>query len=290
MTRHNIILDTDIGDNIDDALALVLAINSPELNLLGVTTVFRNAPRRAALARYILDGLGQTSTRVVSGVSKPLLQAYDFQLGAQFQMLQDDVWDDTTHAVDFLIEQARVEYEPDLNNLLTVVCIGPLTNIAVALVREPELIPRLRIVLMGGCWSRVEAETNICSDPEAAAIVFNSGVEISMIGLDVTRRCALSPTHLQQIAAASTRSARLLQQLIELWQDGTPRTPILNDPLAVLSLFNDCITWQDKCIEVALCGERRGCTLVSDGEPNARVAVDVDAGRTVELCLARLLT
>lgn len=290
MTRHNIILDTDIGDNIDDALALVLAINSPELNLLGVTTVFRNAPRRAALARYILDGLGQTSTRVVSGVSKPLLQAYDFQLGAQFQMLQDDVWDDTAHAVDFLIEQARVEYEPDLNNLLTVACIGPLTNIAVALVREPELIPRLRIVLMGGCWSRVEAETNICSDPEAAAIVFNSGVEISMIGLDVTRRCALSPTHLQQIAAASTRSARLLQQLIELWQDGTPRTPILNDPLAVLSLFNDCITWQDKCIEVALCGERRGCTLVSDGEPNARVAVDVDAGRTVELCLARLLT
>lgn len=290
MTRHNIILDTDIGDNIDDALALVLAINSPELNLLGVTTVFRNAPRRAALARYILDGLGQTSTRVVSGVSKPLLQAYDFQLGAQFQMLQDDVWDDTAHAVDFLIEQARVEYEPDLNNLLTVVCIGPLTNIAVALVREPELIPRLRIVLMGGCWSRVEAETNICSDPEAAAIVFNSGVEISMIGLDVTRRCALSPTHLQQIAAASTRSARLLQQLTELWQDGTPRTPILNDPLAVLSLFNDCITWQDKCIEVALCGERRGCTLVSDGEPNARVAVDVDAGRTVELCLARLLT
>jgi inosine-uridine nucleoside N-ribohydrolase len=237
-----------------------------------------------------LDELGQTSTRVVAGVSKPLLQAYDFQLGPQFQILQNDVWDDTAHAVDFLIEQAHIDEEPDPDNLLTVVCIGPLTNIAVAIVREPELIPRIRIVLMGGCWSRAEAETNIRSDPEAAAIVFNSGVEISMIGLDVTRRCELAPAHLQQIAAASTRAAQLLHQLIELWQDDTSRTPVLNDPLVVLSLFDDCITWQDKCIEVALCGEQRGCTFVSDGESNARVAVDVDAERAVELCLARLLT
>src|SRR4028118_526414 len=283
---RNIILDTDIGDNIDDALALALAVNSPELHLLGVTTVFRNAPRRATLARYILDELGHTSTRVVAGISKPLLQRYDFQLGTQFQILEDDVWDDTAHAVDFLIEQARVEEEPDPDNLLTVVCIGPLTNVAVALVREPDLIPRIRLILMGGCWSRAEAETNIRSDPEAAAIVFNSGVEISMVGLDVTRRCELSPTHLRQISAASTRSVRLLQQLIDLWQDGTTRTPVLNDPLAVLSLFDDCITWEDKCIEVVLCGEQRGCTLVGDGEPNARVAVDVDTERAVELCLA----
>ncbi|HEX8238052.1 MAG TPA: nucleoside hydrolase [Abditibacteriaceae bacterium] len=289
MTPQNIILDTDIGDNIDDALALGLAVNSPELHLLGVTTVFRNAPRRAALARHVMNEWGQTSTRVVAGISKPLLQAYDFELGTQFQILQDDVWGDTAHAVDFLIEQARVDEEPDADDPVTIVCIGPLTNIAVALVREPELIPRIRIVLMGGCWSRAEAETNIRSDPEAAAIVFNSGVEISMIGLDVTRRCELSPGHLQQIAVASTRGAQQLQQLIGLWQEGTPRTPVLNDPLAVLSLFDDCITWQDKCIEVALCGEQRGCTLVSDGEPNARVAVDVDAAHAVELCLARLL-
>lgn len=287
---QNIILDTDIGDNIDDALALALIINSPELNLLGVTTVFRNAPRRAVLARHALHELGQTSTRVIAGISKPLLQGYDFELGTQFQILQDDVWDDTAHAVDFLIEQARVDEEPDPDNLLTVVCIGPLTNIAIALVREPELISRIRIVLIGGCPSRAEAETNIRSDPEAAAIVFNSGVEISMIGLDVTRRCELSPAHLQQIGAASTRGARLLHQLIELWQDGTSRTPILNDPLAALSLFDDCITWENKCIEVVLCGEERGCTLEGDGEPNTRVAIDVDAERAIELCVMRLLT
>jgi purine nucleosidase/pyrimidine-specific ribonucleoside hydrolase len=112
MAQQNIIIDTDIGDNIDDALALALATNSPELHLFGVTTVFRNAPRRAALTRYLLDELGQTSTRVGAGVSKPLLQAYDFRLGTQFQILQDDVWDDSAHAVEFLIEQARVEDEP----------------------------------------------------------------------------------------------------------------------------------------------------------------------------------
>jgi inosine-uridine nucleoside N-ribohydrolase len=133
------------------------------------------------------------------------------------------------------------------------------------------------------------SRTNIRSDPEAAAIVFNSGVEISMVGFDITRRCELSPSHLQQIGAASTRSTQLLQQLIELWQDGTRRMPVLNDPLAIMAIFDDCITWEDKCIEVALCGEQRGCTLVSNSELNARVAVDVDATRAIELCLARLL-
>jgi inosine-uridine nucleoside N-ribohydrolase len=264
MQIQDVILDTDIGDNIDDALALALLLNSPEVRLRGVTTVFRNAPRRAALARHLLDAWGHSSTRVVAGLSKPLLEPYDFQMGTQFQILPDDVWHDSAHAVDFLIEAARIDEEPDPENALTLLCIGPLTNIAVALAREPELVPRVRIVLMGGCWSRLEPETNIHSDPEAAAIVFRSGAEIDMVGLDVTRRCQLSPEQTQAVAAASTRSAPL-------------------------GLFSDCLTWEDKHIEVELAGANRGCTVVCNGEPNVRVAVDVDAERAVELCLARLL-
>ena len=287
MKKQNVILDTDIGDNIDDALALAIALNSPEIELLGVTTVFRNAPRRAALAQHFLNVWDNTAP-VVAGISKPLLQPFEPQLGAQFQILEDDIWDDTAHAVDFIIEQARVDEEPDADNLLTIVCIGPLTNIAVAVAREPELIPRIRVVLMGGS-TKPEVETNIGSDPESAAIVFNSGVEISMVGLDVTRRCVLSAAHLQQLAALSTDKSQLLNQLIELWQDDSPHELVLHDPLTVLSLFSDCIKWKNKNIEVALYGANRGQTLEGEGEANARVAVDVDAGRAIELCLARLM-
>ena len=289
METQKIILDTDIGDDIDDALALAVALNSPELKLCGVTTVFRNAPRRAVLARHLLQTFGHEKIPVVAGCSKPLLQTFDPQLGTQFAVLQDDVWDETAHAVDFIIKAARVDDEPDPENLLTLVPIGPLTNIAVALAREPELIPRVRIVLMGGQWSQPGAEWNIVCDPEAAAIVFNSGAEISMVGLDVTMRCCLEPAHIETIAQKGGAQSKLLSQLIRLWQGDAGHAPVLHDPLALLTLFDDSVKFEDKRIEVVLCGAERGRTMVVEGEANARVAVDVDAPRAVEAFMSRVL-
>lgn len=289
MKTQSIILDTDIGDDIDDALALAVILNSPELKLRGVTTVFKNAPRRAALARHLLQTFGRGKIPVAAGCSKPLLQPFEPQLGEQFQVLQNDVWNETGHAVDFIIQAARVQDEPDRDNLLTLVPIGPLTNIAVALAREPELIPRVRIVLMGGQWSRPGTEWNILCDPEAAAIVFNSGAEISMIGLDVTLRCKLEAAHIKTIAQKSTAQSKLLSEMIKLWQGDAGHAPVLHDPLAVLTLFDDCVAFEDKRIEVALCGQERGRTIAAEGEPNARVAVDVDAPRAVEAFMSRVL-
>ncbi|HEX8833261.1 MAG TPA: nucleoside hydrolase [Abditibacteriaceae bacterium] len=287
---QNIILDTDIGDNIDDALALVLALHSPEINLLGVTTVFRNAPRRAKLAEHLLHAFGHADVPVVAGVSKPLLEAFDPQMGRQFEILDDDIWEDRRHAVDFIIETARVDEEPDGENLLTLVAIGPLTNIAAALVREPELVSRCRVVLMGGFAQADYAEWNIKCDPEAAAIVFNSGIEISMIGLDVTLQTNLSAEQIALFANATTPTTQLLAQFIELWQSETKRTELtLHDPLALMTIWDDCVRFEDKRIEVALCGEDRGKTLVVEGEPNARVAVEVNAEIAVERFLNRVL-
>jgi purine nucleosidase len=264
MNPRDIILDTDIGDNVDDAWALALALASPEVNLRGVTT----------------------STRIADGTSKPLLEPYDFQLGAQFQILEDDVWQSCERAVDFLIEAARVDEEPE--NLLTVVCVGPLTNLALALAVEPELISRLKIVMMGGCLGEARRETNIKSDPEAAAMVFNSGVAIRMVPSCVSRQMQLEESHLAQLQNSTSLYAKSLAQLTQIWMDETGKLPILHDALALLSLWSDGMRWEEKCVQVELCGETRGLTTETGGEPNALVAVEVDAPRALNEILSRI--
>lgn len=288
MNPQPIILDTDIGDDIDDALALAVILNSPELQLRGVTTVFRNAPRRAILTRKVLEAWNRADVPLASGISKPLLEAFDPKLGAQFQILDDDVLEEPLpHAVDFLVSSiAADDDQSDDQSTLTLVPIGPLTNIATAIVREPELVARTRIVLMGGFWKADYAEWNIKCDPEAAAIVFNSGAQIDMVGLDVTNRCQLTPAHVEQFAAKGTPRATLLHQLIGLWEG---ERVTLHDPLAVLTLFSDVVKWEERRIEVALCGPDRGKTLIIDGEPNCRVAVDVDVEAALELFMQRVL-
>lgn len=293
---REVIIDTDIGDDIDDVLALAVATASPELKLRGVTTVMANAPRRAALAQYVLRECG-SGAPVVAGCSKPLLQIYPLKLRSQFDVLDDDTWDDTKHAVDFLIDAARVDDEPlPQQEQITLIPIGALTNIAIAIAKQPEIVARLRVHLMGGRWLQTEPgklqdEWNIHCDPEAAAMVFASGIELSMVGLDVTMRCQLSEENLRELAAASTRRAKVVARMTDLWRaDNENHLPTLHDPLAVLSVFDDCVQWENKCIEIGLCGEERGVTKVVDGPPNARVAVDVDEKRAAELFMQRAMS
>ena len=112
-----------------------------------------------------------------------------------------------------------------------------------------------------------------------------------MVGLDVTMRCQLSKDNLRELAAASTRRAKIVSRMTDLWRADTDGAlPTLHDPLAVLSLFDDCVQWENKRIEIGLCGEERAVTKVVDGEPNARVAVDVDEKRAVELFMQRALS
>ena len=294
MSTLPIILDTDIGDDIDDALALAVILNSPELELIGITTVFRNAPRRAVLADHLLKVWERGEVPVCAGVSKPLLQAFDPQLGSQFEILETDTPDEPTeHAVDFLIAETGAEEDEPPENPLTILAIGPLTNIALAIAREPQLVSSARLVLMGGMWNcdapGFRADWNVASDPEASAMVFESGMEITMIGLDVTARCVLEDKHLAQMKANDSPRGRVLQQLMEIWMREAKRAPVLNDPLAVLALFDDCLTFEDKKIEVVLSGEARGQTRVLPGKANARVAVEVDVPRVLELFMERIL-
>ena len=287
MKPISIILDTDIGDDVDDALALAIALNSAEIDLRGVTTVFRDAPRRALLAQQILQ-LFNREIPVRAGCSKPLLLSWDelpggANLGKQFEALDSSLqYEEKQHAVDFIIETAE---QFDEENPLTICPIGPLTNIALLLAKAPEIMPKIRIVLMGGWWSEANAEWNIKCDPEAAAMVFNSGVNLTMVGIDVTRQCVLSEAQVEQFKEAGTPRAKFLYDLIKLWHHKVT----LHDPLTLLTLFDDCVQFENKGIKVELCGEKRGCTVEIGGAPNCRVAVAVDVDRAVNLFMERAL-
>lgn len=292
-----IILDTDIGDDVDDALALALILNSPELDLRGVTTVYRDASRRALLAQHFLEVWERHDVPVAAGCSKPLLSDYITQLGNQILVLEEAGKSmiptaPTEHAVDFLLRTISSD-QASTENPITIVPIGPLTNVALALAKDPSLASRCRIVLMGGMWNQqaenFKVEYNIYCDPEAAQIVFNSGAPIWMVGLDVTLKCNLREEHIEQLAKETSPRVQVAARVIELFKQERKRLPTLHDPLAVLTLFSECVRFEEKRIDIVLSGKERGEMRVLEGAPNAHVAVDVDAERAIDLFMQRLL-
>jgi len=234
--RTPIILDTDIGDDIDDALALALALQSPELDVIAVTTVIDDTETRTRLAWKELGLYGRHDIPLGTGASEPLLDPVRKQRAPQFKVLTAaDTVPEAAHrrAADLIIDTLMKSPRP-----VTLVPIGPLTNIALALRSGPDIRPKIaRIVLMGGAFHMLYQEYNIWRDRVAAEIVFSSGVPITAVGLDVTTRCKLEGADLARLRAASNPASQFLAKLIELWQDGHPNQfPTLHDPLAVASV------------------------------------------------------
>lgn len=232
-----VVLDTDIGDDIDDALALALALNSPELNVLAVNTVLQQGDRRADLTYRILELYGRTDIPVGVGAETTLMGKPSTAtvrqteaLGASYHMPPDK----RHNGLQLLVQTILRSPEK-----VTLVAYGPLTNVALALRAEPRIAGNLeRIVLMNGVFFRPGLEYNTYRDAEASAIVYSSGVTIVTVGLDVTMQCRLTAEHLDQMAGSKFENVRFLRQLIGIWQGGKPeQRPILHDPLAILVTF-----------------------------------------------------
>lgn len=228
-----IIFDTDIGDDIDDALALGLALQSPELDVLAVTTVSDDVQSRARLAWKELGMFHRHDVPIAAGAPEPLLDPMRTGHSPQFQVLTpQDVLPSSAdmHAASLIVR--TLLHSPEK---ITLVPVGPLTNIALALKLDPRIKDKIqRIVLMGGAFFPPRAEYNIKRDPIAAEIVFRSGVPITAVGLDVTMKCKLQGEDLARLRAAKNPASRFLVRLIGLWQTGHPdRYPTLHDPLAV---------------------------------------------------------
>ena len=287
---QKIILDTDIGDDIDDALALAFAIMSGKLNILGVTTVFRNAAQRAELGCCVLDALGRTDIPVYAGIGKTLLQSVpDWEQVAndhrprQMEVLnkqQPSVQPKQGNAVDFIIETVMAS-----DGDITLVPIGPFTNIAAAFTIEPRLAQKTQIVMMGGATDRVRPEWNALCDPEATRIVFGTGVPITMVGLDVTTKCVMRYEQVNAIGAVDRPINQICFELIHLWGGDNPEPrPTLHDPLALATLIDPtlCET-QEMRIEVETRADHlRGATVPVAGKPNTSVCTSVDATRFMD--------
>jgi len=295
----SVILDCDPGH--DDAIALLLALASPEIELVGVTTVHGNQTLEKTTdnALRVLALVGREDVPVAMGADRPLerdlhvaahvhgesgLDGPDLPPRASEPVAQ--------HAVDFLVEHIGPE--------TVLVPVGPLTNVALALDRG---IRPARIVLMGGAIAEGNmtpaAEFNIWADPEAAASVFASGLDVTMIGLDVTHGALLTPAWAERFRGAG-RVGTFVAELVEFFKlyhartygwDGAP----IHDAVALAHAFRlGIVTTEHMNVEIETESElTRGCTVAdrwrrTDRAPNAHVGVEIDADTFFELLLERI--
>jgi purine nucleosidase len=303
--QRKAILDTDPG--IDDMLAIMLAYCSPELRLLGVTVVNGNVHTDVGTSNALatLDSLGAKHVPVCTGCWHPLLRPARTQLevygAAQDSGLPfDPHWAsraDSRHAVNFLIEQ--VCSRPGEVTLFT---LAPLTNIAAAIIMEKRFAPSVgEIFMMGGAAmvsgnTSTVAEFNLYVDPEAARVVFESGIPITMVGLDVTGKTALHPSDAPTLDALGTPVAEFIRQITRHYLDfSAPCT--LFDPLAVAvgmqpSLVKRAVQAR---VDVEVIGEfAAGATIVdlpgtSGRSANARVCLEVDSEAFLKLFWERVI-
>jgi inosine-uridine nucleoside N-ribohydrolase len=291
----NIILDCDPGH--DDAFALIVAAKF--CNVLGVTTVAGNAPLELTTrnARIILDLCGSTAP-LHSGADKPLVQPpvfADYVHGKSgmdgAELPEPSRPADSTHAIDFIIDTVRSRDD------VWLVPTGPLTNVALALTRAPDLAARLRgISLMGGgrFGNRTpSAEFNIWLDPEAAATVFMSGAPIVMAGLHLTHEFQASPPRIAAVESAHPRVGPLLAGLLRFFSGTYMNRHVgfegaaMHDVCSVLALTHpDLFESSSKYVAVDLHGNHtRGMTVIDDRQlidrpsANATVLETLDADR-----------
>jgi inosine-uridine nucleoside N-ribohydrolase len=279
-----VILDTDIGSDIDDAFALALIILSPEFELLGVTTVSGDTTARARIAAKMLWEAGGKwrQVPVVAGVPGPKQDINQAPWANDFvgpQILKES-------AVDFL--RSKFHRYP---GQITLIAIGELTNVAALIKSDPQAAKKIkRIALMGGSiargyepGSKPDAEWNIKSNPAAAQVVFSSGVPITMAPLDVTAMLKLDAAARSRIFNQNTPVANSLAALYHLWNQ---ETPTLFDPMAVALVLDPglCQT-RDLAVEV----DNQGFTRVVAGKPaNATVGLSTDPSKFFEFYLGRV--
>jgi len=287
-----VLLDTDIGDDIDDAFALALALRSPELTLQGVTTVFGDTHLRARLAKHLLRVFGHEDIAVAPGISTPLVARHRPSGAPQAAILDPcEHLDTSACSGPELIVQKALTYPGQL----TLICIGPLTNVAAALSMEPALFMAVRrIVMMGGTSGMPFPEWNVRSDARAARLVLASGIPITLLGMNITMRCQLRPGDIARLRDCDTPQVRLLSKLLDVWQRHRPRWqsayPFLHDPLTIAALCApQFLRFEEMTARVLVDGPLRGVMVprILDGPP-VQAAVDIRADAARAWIMGRL--
>jgi len=282
-----VIFDTDIGSDVDDILALAVLVNSPELNLVGVTTVYGDTVRRAQIAKAACNALKRPDIPVIAGEQKTLTDRQIYWAGHEgygITGLEKVEIPTSTVAVQYLLETIS-RYGDDLEILAT----GPLTNIAKAILQDRPTFSRVKhLYLMGGAFWMERPEHNIRCDPEAAKVVFESGIPITAIGLDLTLRLLLEEDEVRVIGEAEAAGPMLEDQIRRYWVYKQIKGNHPHDPLAALAMVRpDLFVFQAWDVVVTNEGRSEGLTRLADPKTgNVRIGFDVLA-RTAEREIVR---
>jgi purine nucleosidase len=301
---HKIIIDTDPGT--DDAVAIFLALASPELDVLGIVAIGGNLPLAVTEqnARGLCELAGRPDIPVYAGCPRPIGPA---RAGAgqihggsglgELVLPPASAPPQSQHGVDFLID-SLCRAEP---RSITLCTLGPLTNIAVALVKSPEMAQGIaELVMMGGSSQALGNETpvaqfNIHADPQAAAIVFDSGVPITMVPLDVTHQVIATPERVERMRALGNRCGEAAAIMMPAPRHNLRRTVALHDPCVIAWLIApELFAGAEVNVAVEMQGAlTRGMTVIDwrgvSGRPvNARVLQSIDADGFFSLLAERI--
>lgn len=298
---QDVIIDTDIGTDIDDAYALLLAFASPEINICGLTLVHADLDTRARIAFKELELAGRTDIPIIPGESLPMNRKRPIYWpghegrGLDFATVESKVstMDLGVSAAEFIAASAAGK-----PGKVVLIPIGPLTNVAMAIRDHPREMAQLKgIVCMGSTFNgygreNAGIEHNIRLDPEAADIVLSSGIPLMLVGLNVTTQTSLTKAVVDEMADKGTPLAEFMAHMTRDWLGVVGRTVTnMHDPLAIAAAFRpDIVTTVPVTVEVSL-EDAGSITYFEAGDDSpVRICTDVDVDQFHELFYSRILS
>jgi purine nucleosidase len=231
---HTIILDTDIGSDVDDALALATVLGSESVNLLGITTVYGDTKLRARIAHHLCH-LANRSIQVFAGLEKPLSGREVWVSGSEGRAFSnlDQYAPESKSAVDFLVE--KVNQNP---GQIEVIAIGPLSNIATAIMQAPNFAKNVKhLWIMGGDFTKEKIEHNFKCDVDAAKIVLESEISITILDLPSSQKTIIKKDEIEQIKSSGKLGPILHTEILNWIQPRQQDWTTPHDPIAVLALL-----------------------------------------------------
>jgi len=304
-----IIIDTDPGQ--DDAVAILLALASPELEILGITTVAGNVPLNLTTknALIITEMAGREDIDVYAGcdapLSRPLITAENVHGATGLdgpKLINPTKKVKEDHAVDFIIKTLR----DNTSDTVTLCPLGPLTNIATAFKKAPDIVSKVKqVVLMGGAYFEVgnvtpTAEFNIFVDPEAASYVFNLGLDLVIMPLDVTHKALTTPERINKFSQLNTKCGTFVAEMTAFFERfdkdkyGTEGAP-LHDPCVIAYLLDpEIFSGRRINVEIETDSELTlGMTVadwwgVTNKEPNALFIGNLNSEKFFEMLTSRI--
>ena len=248
MKKTRILIDTDFGDDVDDAAAFMLAFSSPELELAGVTTVFKDTEKRAQMVRDLLELWGQPSVPVAAGYGRALIERrfdeteepiqygilrHPWETGAAPGQRGETSPEGELRADDLILRSLKEDED------LVILAMGAMTNLAVACIRDPERMRRAKVIGMGGAFLNSQPEWNIICDPEAARIVMETVEDLVMMGLDVTKYLKIGEERLDAWRRRGDERMDYFLAGVEAFQKATGYPVTFHDVLLVAYLLDE---------------------------------------------------